>query len=163
MAQRGNGTAAVERIRQGLAVMRGAGNRQLVPFNLGLLAETHALAGDIEAGLASVAQGLAAGEATGEKMADAELYRLRGDLLRRLPQPDLSGAEASLRQAVAVARQQGTRGFELRAATSLAQLWGEQGRRAEARDLLAPVYDWFTEGFNTPDLKDAAALLTELG
>jgi predicted ATPase len=162
MAQRGNGTAAVKRVRQGHAVFRGAGQRQGEPFHLGLLAEAHALAGDIEAGLAAVAQGLAAGEATGEKMADAELYRLRGDLLRRLPQPDLSGAEASLRQAVAVARQQGTRGFELRAATSLAQLWGDQGRRAEARDLLAPVYDWFTEGFNTPDLKDVAALLTEL-
>jgi class 3 adenylate cyclase/predicted ATPase len=162
MAQRGNGAAGVERIREGLTVCRGKGQRQWETFNLGLLAEAHALAGDIEAGLAAVAQGLAAGEDTGEKMADAELYRLRGDLLRRFPQPDLSGAEASLRQAGAVARQQGTRGFELRAATSLAQLWGEQGRRAEARDLLAPVYGWFTEGFDTPDLKEAKALLQEL-
>jgi predicted ATPase len=71
-------------------------------------------------------------------------------------------AEDSFRTALAIAREQGTRGYELRAATSLARLWREQDRRTEARDLLAPVYDWFTEGFDSPDLNDAKALLDEL-
>jgi len=79
-----------------------------------------------------------------------------------LPYSDPAKAEDSLRTALAIAREQGTRGYELRAATSLARLWREQGRRDEARDLLAPVYAWFTEGFHTADLKDAKRLLDEL-
>ena len=78
------------------------------------------------------------------------------------PHPDPAKAEDSFRTALAIAREQGTRGYELRAATSLARLWGEQGRRGEARDLLAPLYGWFTEGFDTADLKDTAKLLSEL-
>ena len=79
-----------------------------------------------------------------------------------MPHPDPAKAEESFRTALAIARKQGTRGFELRAATSLARLWGEKSRRGEARELLAPVYSWFTEGFDTADLKDAAKLLSEL-
>jgi predicted ATPase len=79
-----------------------------------------------------------------------------------LPRPDPAKAEESFRTALAIAREQDTRGYELRAATSLARLWREQGRRGEARDLLAPLYGWFTEGFDTADLKDAKALLDEL-
>ena len=93
---------------------------------------------------------------------DAELHRLRGDLMCRLPRPDPDGAERSFRAALSIAREQGTKGFELRAATSLARLLRDHGRREEARQLLAPVYDWFTEGFDTADLKDAKALLAEL-
>jgi predicted ATPase len=87
---------------------------------------------------------------------------LRGELAGRLPHPDLAKAEDSFRTALAIAREQGTRGYELRAATSLARLWREQGPRTEARDLLAPVYGSFTEGFDTADLKDAKRLLDEL-
>jgi len=76
-----------------------------------------------------------------------------------LPHPDPAKAEESFRTALAIARKQGTRGYELRAATSLARLWGEKSRRGEARELLAPVYGWFTEGFDTPDLKEAKALI----
>ena len=75
-----------------------------------------------------------------------------------MPHPDPAKAEESFRTALAIARKQGTRGYELRAATSLARLWGEKSRRGEARELLAPVYGWFTEGFDTPDLKEAKAL-----
>jgi predicted ATPase len=87
---------------------------------------------------------------------------LRAELTGRLPYPDPASAEESFRTALAIAREQGTLGYELRAATSLARLWREQGRRGEARDLLAPLYAWFTEGFDTADLKDAKRLLDEL-
>ena len=93
---------------------------------------------------------------------DAEIHRLCGELTARLTYPDPAKVEESLRTALAIAREQGTRGYELRAATSLARLWGEQGRRAEGRDLLAPVYGSFTEGFETADLRVAKALLDEL-
>ena len=93
---------------------------------------------------------------------DAELHRLRGDLMCRLPRPDPDGPERSFAVALSIAREQGTKGFELRAATSLARLWDNHGRREDARQLLAPVYDWFTQGFDTVDLKEAKALLAEL-
>jgi predicted ATPase len=97
-----------------------------------------------------------------ERRSNAEIHRLRGELSRRLPYPDPAKAEDSFRTALAIAREQGTRGYELRAAASLARLRRDQGRHAEARDLVAPVYEWFTEGFDTPDLKEARALLDEL-
>jgi predicted ATPase len=87
---------------------------------------------------------------------------LRGELTARLPYPDPAKVEDLFRTALAIAREQGTRGYELRAAMSLARLWGEQGRRGEAIELLTPVYDWFTEGFDTADLKAAKALLDDL-
>jgi len=87
---------------------------------------------------------------------------LCGKLTARLPYPDPAKAADSFCTALAIAREQGTRGYELRAATNLARLWGEQGRRGEARELLAPVYGWFTEGFDTADLRDAGKLLSEL-
>ena len=93
---------------------------------------------------------------------NAEIHRLRGELTGRLPYSDPAKAEDSFRTALAIAREQGTRGYELRAAASLARLRRDQGRHGEARDLLAPVYGWFTEGFDTPDLKEAKALLDEL-
>jgi predicted ATPase len=80
----------------------------------------------------------------------------------RLPRPDLDEAERSFRSALSIAREQGTNGFELRSATSLARLWGDHGRREEAQQLLAPVHGWFTEGFDAADLKEAKALLTAL-
>ena len=118
--------------------------------------------GKVEEGLAELDQALARSTLSGENWADAELHRLRGDLMCQLPRPDLDSAERSLRTAVSIAREQGTKGFELRAATSLARLLGGRGRREEARESVAPVYDWFTEGFDTADLKDAKALLAEL-
>jgi len=105
---------------------------------------------------------LAKAAVSGEKGWSAEIHRLRGELTGRLPYSDPAKAEDSFRTALAIAREQGTRGYELRAAVSLARLRRDQGRRTEARDLLAPVYGWFTEGFDTPDLKEAKALLDEL-
>ena len=116
----------------------------------------------IEEGLAALDDALATAAVSGEKGWNAEIHRLRGELTGRLLHPDPAKAEDSFRTALAIAPEQGTRGYELRAATSLARLWREQGRRTEARDLLAPLYGWFTEGFGTADLKEARALLDEL-
>jgi predicted ATPase len=128
---------------------------------LTLLADALALAGKIEEGLAALDDALRAA-GTGLKGHNAEIHRLRGELTGRLPYPDPASSEDSFRTALAIAREQGTRGYELRAAVSLARLWAEQGRRNEARELLAPVYGWFTEGFDTADLRDAKALLDTL-
>jgi predicted ATPase len=133
-----------------------------MPLYFTLLAEALALAGKIEEALAALDDALAKAAASGERGSNAEIHRLRGELTARLPYPDPAKTEESFRTALTIAREQGTRGYELRAATSLARLWGEQGRRAEARDLLAPVYGWFTEGFDTADLKEAKALLDDL-
>jgi predicted ATPase len=106
---------------------------------------------------------LAKAALSGEGGWNAEIHRLCGELTARLPDPDPAKAEDSFRTALAIAREQGTRGYELRAAVSLARLLRDHGRHAEAQDLLAPVYGWFTEGFDTPDLKEAKALLDQLG
>jgi len=136
--------------------------RSYRPIFLGLLAEALALTGKIEEGLAVIAEALAKAEASGARGNDAELHRLRGDLLHRLPSPDRTEIEASYRTALRIARGQGTRGFELRAAVSLARLLNDHRQWNEARDLLAPVYNWFTEGFGTQDLKEAKALLDKI-
>ena len=161
-AQRGEATTGIARIHEGLAASGRTGSRSTIPFYLTLLAEALALAGKIEEALATLDEALAKAAVSGEKGWSAEIHRLRGELTSRLPYPDPEKAEESFRTALAIARQQGTRGYELRAATSLAGLLREQGRQGEARDLLAPVYGWFTEGFDSPDLKDAKVLLDEL-
>jgi predicted ATPase len=161
-AQKGEATTGIGRIRDGLAAAEATGVRLHTPLFLTLLAEALALAGKIEEGLAALDDALAQAAVSGERGWDAEIHRLRGELTARLPYPDPAKAEDSFRTALAIAREQGTRGYELRAATSLARLWADQGRLADARDLLAPLYDSFTEGFDTPDLKEAKALLDEL-
>jgi predicted ATPase len=145
-----------------MAAFEATGARHYKPSCLTLLAEALALAGKIEEGLAALDDALAQAAVYGVTNSNAEIHRLRGELTGRLPYPDPAKAEDSFRTALAIAREQGTRGYELRAATSLARLWGKQGRWTEAHDLLAPVYGWFTEGFGTADLRDAAALLAEL-
>ena len=121
-----------------------------------------AATGAVEDGLTVVAEALATAKASGARGADSDLHRLRGELLRHLPSPDSKEVEACFRTALAVAREQGTHGYELRAAVSLARLLGEQGRCAEAGNVLVPVYRWFTEGFDTPDLRQARTLLETL-
>jgi len=161
-AQRAEVTTGIARIRDGLAAAEATGTRVSAPLFLTLLAEALALAGKMEEGLVALDDALAQAADSGARGWDAEIHRLRGELTGRSLCPDPAKAEDSFRTALAIAREQGTRGYELRAATSLARLWREQGRRGEGRDLLAPLYGSFTEGLDTPDLKDAKALLDEL-
>jgi predicted ATPase len=101
-------------------------------------------------------------ETTKESWFEAEVNRIAGEIALKSPEPDSAKAQAYFERALAVARQQQAKSWELRAATSMARVWRDQGKRHEARDLLAPVYGWFTEGFDTRDLKEAKALLDEL-
>jgi predicted ATPase len=162
LAQRGQLVAAVAQIREGLTATRVIRAHGFEPIFLGILAEALALTGAIAGGLDALADALVIGEASGQRWADAELHRLRGELLQSLPSPHWAEVEACFRRALDIARAQGTRGFELRAAVSLARLLSERGCRSEAHELLAPVYGWFTEGFDAPDLKEAKALLEAL-
>jgi predicted ATPase len=162
-ARQGRASDGIVRMRAGLAAATATGARGFEPLRLGLIAEGLALDGCAREGLALLDEALSRAAETGEVAAEAELRRLQGELLHRLGTANAGAAEAAFAQAVSVARHQGSRGYELRAATSLARLWQDQGRRAEARDLLAPVYGWFTEGFDTADLRAAKALLDELG
>jgi class 3 adenylate cyclase/predicted ATPase len=145
---------------QGLADLRATGCSVLLPFFLTTLAEVYGMAAQPEEGLDRLAEAAKLVETTQERWIEAEMHRLRGTLL--LSMHEHAAAEDSYHRALAVARQQQTKSWELRAAMSMARLWRDQGKRDEAHDLLAPVYNWFTEGFDTLDLKGAKALLDEL-
>ncbi len=145
---------------EGLRGSAGTGQRVGVPFFLSLVARIHQELGREADALSAVESGLAASEQGGQPFVDAELLRQKGELTLS---SDEAEAETLFRRALEVAQRQEAKSFELRAATSLARLWQRQGKPAEARALLAPVYDWFTEGFDTRDLQDAKALLGELG
>jgi predicted ATPase/class 3 adenylate cyclase len=162
-AVRGDVTTAVPLIQDGIARFRASGGASSLTNYLTLLAAAHRIAGEDAEALARIGDAEAEARRTGEERSLAEINRIRGEILVSMPLPDLEAGEASLRDAVALARAQDAKGWELRAATSLARLLLRQGKRQEARDLLAPVYGWFTEGFDTTDLRDAKALLDELG
>jgi predicted ATPase len=130
------------------------------PYHLAAVAETLRCAGDHNGAATALAEAEAAIEAKGERWWEAEIHRLDGLLL--LARRHVAESERAFEQSLRIAREQQAKSLELRAATSLARLWGEQGRREEARALLAPIYGWFTEGFDTTDLKGAKALLAEL-
>ena len=152
-------------IQNGLSEMRPAvisyPGTQRSYFNA-ILAETELRAGHLERAIAALQNAAAISDEVGETFWRAEMLCVEGDLLRARSADDRRAPEDRYREAIAVARRQQAKSLELRAATRLARLWGEQGRRAEARELLAPVYGWFTEGFDTADLKEAKALLDEL-
>jgi tetratricopeptide (TPR) repeat protein len=148
---------AIACLRDGLIRPRAV---RLRPYGLARLAEALSQKGQHEEALATLREALDVQERTGQRRWEPELYRLEGAALLGLHR--LDEAQNAFEDALRVARRQQAKSYELRAATSLARLWGEQGRRAEARDLLAPVYGWFTEGFDTADLKDAKALLDAL-
>jgi predicted ATPase len=163
LAASGQGEEGMVQIQQGLAAYRATGATRVRPYSLALLAEASAKVGQTTEGLEALAEALATLAKSGVRWWEAELHRLRGELLLQSSVAQPEEAAACFQHALAVARRQQAKSLELRAAMSLARLWQQQGRRAEARDLLVPIYGWFTEGFDTADLQDAKVLLEELG
>jgi predicted ATPase len=147
-------------LRCGLTAYSTSGAKLLIPHHIALLAKAFDIAGHVDEAVAALNGALEVAERTQERWLEAELYRRKGLLLQR--QGEADATEDLLCKALRIAQEQEGKLWELRAAASLARLRRDQGRRAEARDLLKPVYGWFTEGFNTPDLKEAKALLGEL-
>jgi predicted ATPase/DNA-binding winged helix-turn-helix (wHTH) protein len=160
LAAQGAAEEGIAQLRQGLAMWRTMEIEQGLPHYLALLAEVHGKIGQVEEGLTVLAEALAGMHKTGERYYEAELYRLKGKLLLSLK--NQAEAEACFRRAIDIARHQHAKSLELRATMSLSRLWQEQGKRAEARQILARIYDWFTEGFDIPDLQEAKALLEAL-
>ena len=161
LAMQGQGEAGMAQVRQGIAAWRATGAALLVPYFCTLLADVSAHLGHPEDGLQALAEAHTLVEQHEERCWEAEIHRLRGVLLLRQSGTPQAEAEACFQRALDVARRQEAKSLELRAAMSLSRLWQQQGKRQAAHDLLAEVYAWFTEGFDTADLQDAKALLEE--
>jgi predicted ATPase len=153
---------AVHMIEDGLAMWRSTEGTARVPFYMSYLAKAHAMLGRFDEAQHCIDEAISILEVTGEKVWTAEVHRLAGEIVLASPCPDLGKATAFFESALTVSHAQQAKSWELRAATSMARLWRDQGKRDEARELLAPIYGWFTEGFDTLDLKEAKALLDEL-
>jgi predicted ATPase len=162
LAMQGQGEAGLAQVRQGIAAYRATEAALGVPFWYTVLADVCGHLGHTEEGLQALAEAHTLVEQHEERWWEAEIYRLRGVLLLRQPGTPPAEAETWLRHALDVARRQEAKSLELRAAMSLARLWQQQGKPAAARALLAPIYGWFTEGFDTADLQEARALLEAL-
>ena len=162
LALTGEASMAVQKIASGLTAQRSTGTTTFIPGFLSSLAWAYADLGRFDDAWRAIDEAMAAIEATNERWREANVRRIAGEIALKPPEPDAAKAEAYFERALAVARKQQAKSWELRAATSMARLWRDQGKRDQARDLLAPVYGWFTEGFDTLDLKEAKALLDEL-
>jgi predicted ATPase len=158
----GKASDAAQTIASGLSAMRSTRTTMWMPFWLAHLTRANAEIGQFADARRSIDEAMAAMETAKERWCEAEVNRIKGEIVLMSPESDATKAEAHFQRALAVARAQQAKSWELRAAMSMARLWHDQGKRGEARDLLAPVYDWFTEGFDTRDLKDAKALLEAL-
>jgi len=163
LAQQGQAQEGIAQMTQGLQAYHATGAAIRRPHFLALLAEAHGNMGQPEAGLAALTEALTLVDSSGERFHEAELHRLKGELLLQQSLDNQTEVERCFQQAITIAQNQQAKSFELRAATSLARLWQQQGKREEARQVLGDVYGWFTEGFDTADLKDAKALLDALG
>jgi predicted ATPase len=158
----GHGEEGMLRVRQGIAAYRATGTALNAPYFCTLLAEVSAHLGHTEDGLQALAEAHTLVEQHEERWWEAELYRLRGVLLLRQTRPQQEEAATWLQRSLDVARRQEAKSLELHAAMSLTRLWQQQGKYDDAYALLAPIYGWFTEGFDTADLQEARALLDEL-
>jgi predicted ATPase len=163
VAMQGQVAAGLAQMREGLEAYQALIGGVSRPLFLALLAEAHGQAGQIAESLALLAEALSVVQHTGDRWWEAELYRLQGEFLLMQSTNHAAEAVTCFQQALVLARRQQAKSLELRAAMSLARLWQRQGTRAEAHALLASIYGWFTEGFGTADLQDAAVLLDELG
>ena len=162
LALTGKASNAVHMITSGITAWRSTGATVWVPLYLAFLTRAHADIGQFDDAWRCIGEAMTAVEKTKESWYAAELNRTAGEIVRSSQEPDATKAETYFERALAVARQQQAKSWELRAAMSLARLWRDQGKVRQARELLAPVYEWFTEGFDTSDLKKAKALLEEL-
>jgi class 3 adenylate cyclase/predicted ATPase len=167
LAEQGRGEEGIAQMSQGIGAWRATGAELLRPHFLALLAEAYGKAGQAEEGLAALAEALEVVDKSGERFYEAELYRLKGTLTLQSqvssPKSQVQKeAEECFQRAIEIARRQQAKSLELRAVMSLSRLWQQQGKREEARQLLAELYGWFTEGFDTKDLQEAKALLQEL-
>jgi predicted ATPase len=162
LAVTGQASDAVHISNSALTEWRSLGSKLFMPLHLAGLARALAELGQFDDAWRSISEAMTAMETTKEKWCEAEVHRIAGEIALKSPAPDAAKAEAYFERALAVARKQQAKSLELRAAMSMARLWRDQGKRQQAHDLLAPVYGWFTEGFDTLDLKEAKALLDEL-
>jgi predicted ATPase/class 3 adenylate cyclase len=158
----GKAQDAIQMFTSGIGAYRSTGATIWRPLHLSHLARAYAELGQFDDAWSCICEAMTTLKTTKEKWLEAEAYRMAGEIARLAPEHDAAKAEAYFERALAVARAQQAKSWELRAAMSMARLWRDQGKRDEARDLLAPVYGWFTEGFDTLDLKEAKALLEQL-
>jgi predicted ATPase len=161
-ARLGDREAGMTELRQALAAYLAQGNKLFAPFFQGALAEREVESQGADGTLSRIDEALVLANQTGEHWTDAFLHHIRGEILLKREAANTAPAEEAFLTAIDIAQQQKARSFELRAALSLARLWRDQGKRENARELLAQVYGWFTEGFDTLDLQEAKALLDEL-
>ena len=162
LAEAGELAEGIVELRQGIAGVRESGTEYTVPMFFAWLADVCVKGGQLEEGWGALEEGLAMSERTEDRFSLPEFYRIKGELLLARSAAKKAEAEACFERALEITRDLEARSLELRAATGLARLWGENKKRGEAHALLAPIYDWFTEGFDTPDLIDARALLDSL-
>jgi predicted ATPase len=158
----GKASDAVQVINSGIAAFRSTGSTTWMPWQLLFLASAYAELGQFDDAWRCIGEAMTAMETTKDRWCEAEVNRVAGEIVLLSPERETAKAQTYFERALSVARQQQAKSWELRAATSMARLWRDQGKRDEARELLAPVYGWFTEGFDTRDLKEAKALLDEL-
>jgi len=159
---KGTASEAIQMLTSGIAARRSVGGTHWLPLYLSNLSAARAELGQFDDALRCIGEAMTAMETTKDRCCEAEVYRTAGKISLESPEPDAAKAQIYFERALAVARQQEAKSWELRAAMSMARLWRHQGKRDEARELLAPVYGWFTEGFDTLDLKEAKALLDDL-
>jgi class 3 adenylate cyclase/predicted ATPase len=162
LVHQGQAQEGIALMTQGCSAFRATGAETFQSYALTLLAEAQGTRGEPETGLAGLTEALTVVDKTGTRWYESQLYRLKGALLLQQSSDNATEAESCFHHAIAIAQNQQAKSWELRAATSLARLWQQQGKRAEAQALLAPVYGWFTEGFDTADLQEAKALLAAL-
>ena len=162
MAEQGRNDEGMAQIQEGLAGIRATGSQLNRPYFLCLLAEACTKSGRIDDGLGALMEALAAVDEHENRQYEAEIHRLNGELLLKQDDSNATDAQNCFERAIRIARNQSAKSLELRATTSLARLLDKQGHRDEARTMLSKIYGWFTEGFDTADLKDAKALLDEL-
>jgi predicted ATPase len=162
LALTGRASDAVQTITSGITAWRSTGSTLWTPLHLSYLGIAYAGLHQFDDAWRCIGEAVTTMETTKERWSEAEVNRMAGEISLMSPEQDPAKAEAYFERALAVARQQQAKSWELRAAMSMARLWHDQGKRDQPRDLLAPVYGWFTEGFDTLDLKEAKALLDEL-